>query len=74
MQTQPQTIIELSTKLNSDDQEKLQKLLEIVFSIDADDTKLYDTKYYSIESPFADVIANEVMNMRADDAIDCKEY
>ncbi|MGB5868053.1 MAG: hypothetical protein WBG69_09310 [Arcobacteraceae bacterium] len=71
MNTQPQIIIELSKKLNSVDQEKLQKLLEVVFSID--DTKIYDAKYYSMESPFADVIANEVMSMRAEDAIDCKE-
>lgn len=67
METQPKTIIELNRKLNSEDQEKLQQLLEIVFSIDCDDTKIYDTKYYSIDSPFADVIANEIMKMRDED-------
>jgi len=67
METQPETIIELNKKLNNDEQEKLQQLLEIVFAIDCDATKIYDTKYYSIDSPFADVIANDVMKMRGED-------
>lgn len=70
METQPETIIELNRKLNDDEKEKLQQLLEIVFSIDTEDTKIYDTKYYSIESPFADVIANEIMEMRGEDLME----
>ena len=68
MNTQPQTIIEINTKLNSKDKEKLQNLLEIVFDIDTDDLNIYDSKYYSIESSFADVIANASANAVADAA------
>lgn len=69
MQSTPKTIIELSSTLDSLQEDKLKQLLEIVFDIAQSDVNIYDSKHYATESEFANEIAEEIMENRADDAL-----
>lgn len=63
---QPKTIIELDYKLDSDQEEKLKGLLEILFNKDKETSiEIHDSKYYTFESEFAKVIVEEFLENEA---------
>jgi hypothetical protein len=66
----PKTIIELSYPLDSYEEEKLKTMLGLLFDDHSDDSiSIYSGNFYSMESAFADTIASEIFQMKADDAL-----
>ena len=64
---QTKTIIELDFSLDLIDEDRFKDVMEAVFDIDEKKIALYDSNFYSMLSDFANTVADEVNEMRADD-------
>lgn len=64
---QEKTIIEIDCNLNLIDEDRFKAVIEAVFDIDQEKIEIYDSKFYAELSDFANTIADEVNEIKADD-------